>query len=266
VLLAIGGLGEGRVHLRAVERYDPATNRWTVATSMDLPCIFAYGALLRDGRVAVSGVASSGVVQVYAPSTNTWTRLPSAGAVGDFGFAVTHEFEGYLYAIAFGTSTVYRYNLMTGEWSVRARYEGRPAFSHVSTIVTDAEGRIHVFSGEDPLLHALYSPISNTWTTGPRSRSWPYNFAAVRGLDGRIYVSGGYVVATDGSSRVIADLQVLDLATDTLTPLAPMPLVRSSHGTALLPGGRILAAGGEYGTMVPRLETMIYTIATNTWR
>jgi non-specific serine/threonine protein kinase len=86
----------------AVQRYDPATNRWTALTPTPQP-VSGAGAAIVDGQLIVAGgegvTSVSATVQAYdltAP-TATWTTLPSL-TQGRHGLAVT-TIGNTLYAV-----------------------------------------------------------------------------------------------------------------------------------------------------------------------
>ena len=63
------------------ELYDPATNTWTVAASMNNARQGATATLLNNGQVLVAGgnIASMTLssTELYDPTTNTWTVTAS---------------------------------------------------------------------------------------------------------------------------------------------------------------------------------------------
>lgn len=70
VLIAGGGTGCGDAYDSAAV-FDPSTHAWSKTASMDVPAQFHIAARLHDGRVLVSGAATS----LYDPATAAWTPL-----------------------------------------------------------------------------------------------------------------------------------------------------------------------------------------------
>src|SRR5207244_2077421 len=84
-----------------------------------------------------------------------------------------------------------------------------------------------------------YDPATDSWTIrAPLPR--PLNHPAAAGLNGRLYVMGGF---DNGTGRPVASLYEYDPATDTWAERAPMPTARGALAAATL-GGLIYAVGG----------------------
>ena len=71
-VLAAGGFAPP-VTRNETEIYDPATNGWTLGTSLLTPRLRHTATLLADGRVFVTGSSSERRPEIYDPSSNTWT-------------------------------------------------------------------------------------------------------------------------------------------------------------------------------------------------
>ena len=71
-VLAAGGFAPP-VTRNETEIYDPATNGWTLGTSLLTPRLRHTATLLADGRVFVTGGATERRPEIYDPSSNTWT-------------------------------------------------------------------------------------------------------------------------------------------------------------------------------------------------
>src|SRR6516225_301834 len=91
--------------------------------------------------------------------------------------------------------------------------------------------------------------------------------AAVRLEDGRVMVIGG---GWDENINFLASAEIYDPSTDTWSFTAPMSGPRFEDFTAvLLPGRKVLVAGGFAGGFVSGIEVLnsaeIYDQKTNTW-
>jgi N-acetylneuraminic acid mutarotase len=101
---------------------------------------------------------------------------------------------------------------------------------------------------------------SNAWTTlagmpgGARD-----SVAAATGPDGRIYAIGGF----DGSNH-LDRVEAYDVATNTWSTEAPLPVARGNLPVATGPDGRIYAIGGLTDTGATS-EVDAYDTTTNTW-
>jgi N-acetylneuraminic acid mutarotase len=85
-LLAIGGtsgvgVGEASGEWRTAEIYDPSTNSWAYAASMQYGRVLPSANLLPDGRVLVSG--DDGInyrtAELYDPTRDRWSMVPNGG-------------------------------------------------------------------------------------------------------------------------------------------------------------------------------------------
>jgi hypothetical protein len=261
-VLAIGGLGEGRVHLRAVERYDPATNRWEARAPLLDALGNAYAALLEDGRVVASGPLQSSL-QVYTPSTDTWARLTTfPGPVGYYP-QIAHATRERVYV--FDSYQMHSYELATRTWRAGPSLIGATGGT---SFAVDATGAIHVFNTSDRMRRAVYSTVTNEWTLVPNASFGNNSERVVFGPDGFFYGAGAYDPATMSSLNRFARF---DPVRNAVTPLAPMQFNRTGTKITVLPGGRLLVCGGQRIQGDPGapeyLNTAeIYTIATNTWR
>lgn len=103
-------------------------------------------------------------------------------------------------------------------------------------------------------------PPPSGWVSLP-SISAPRRWMGAAGVDGRVFVLGGW----DGA-QAVASVEVFDPQTGEWQPRAPMPTPRLGFGTAVL-GGLIYTIGGQTG-MLNTTETTIvevYDPATDTW-
>ena len=102
----------------------------------------------------------------------------------------------------------------------------------------------------------IYSPATNTWTTGPNMRARVGLNAGVIGS--KLYAVGGY----DGK-HALGTLEIYNPATNTWTTGAAMPTARSCFAAGVI-NGKLYAVGGLNDSHV--LNTLeIYDPATNEW-
>src|SRR5207245_7769268 len=131
-----------------------------------------------------------------------------------------------------------------------------PKFNHTATLLGD--GRVLVVGGEGyggfdrydtP---AVYDPVKDVWTN--------LNFAQARAghralllPDGRVLIAGGYLRGIDpssypshiGTGSTIADPEIYDPATDSISPLAAPMAPRRDFAMVQLIDGEILMIGGS---------------------
>jgi N-acetylneuraminic acid mutarotase len=84
-VLIIGGTGANYFaysgYFRTAELYDPATDSWSPAASMNYARINATGTLLPDGRVLVVGDdgVNEGTAETFDPQSDQWSLIPDSG-------------------------------------------------------------------------------------------------------------------------------------------------------------------------------------------
>lgn len=118
----------------------------------------------------------------------------------------------------------------------------------------------------------VYDPATNTWTpTGPIG---PAGDPSVSGFFymGLARLHNGRVLAIGGTTRTgaVASVFSFDESTNAWTEMAPLTAPRYFPLVAVLPDGRVLAAGGYGATIVNGAaawltSSEIYDPATNTW-
>src|SRR5438094_2483078 len=81
-VLIAGGTGDGGLPVAAAQLFDPATGAFTVLDPLSTPRARHTATLLRDGRVVLvggtDGVEPLASLEVYAPTTRTFSLAPSA--------------------------------------------------------------------------------------------------------------------------------------------------------------------------------------------
>jgi N-acetylneuraminic acid mutarotase len=136
-----------------------------------------------------AGGRSTATVQVYNPTTNTWS---SAYAIP---YAVNHNSAavagGKLYSFGAGGG-VFIYNPNNNSWGVVASTH----YVHGDTAAVGViDNRIYVAGGTStPSQRELevYDPVANSWTI-KAPMSVPRNHTAGGAIDGKFYVAGGRV-------------------------------------------------------------------------
>ncbi|HEX8818671.1 MAG TPA: kelch repeat-containing protein [Archangium sp.] len=107
----------------------------------------------------------------------------------------------------------------------------------------------------------LYDPASGTWSSaGSMSRVRTHHTMTVL-PDGRVLAAGGN--DGNGSAATASSADLYNPATNTWTPTGSMANSHDMHTATLLNDGKVLVAGGTYGTN--RLGADVYNPATGTW-
>lgn len=277
-VLFTGGVdGTGAV-VNTCELYDPATNTFSPAANLLGPRAGHAAATLADGRVMVAGgttnftdlttaaTGSLNTVELYNPTTNTWTAGPVIGGrrlvpaltllntgrmMISGGIEVT-VFFGIPIAVT-STNKVQLFNATTNAWSNGTAMPNGRAYHHDSQ-VTLADGRVLLSGGVlvPDLVNAanaasiagadVYNPTTNTWTATTMAIARTAH-SATRLADGRIVVAGGSTGLLSAPTAV-ADVEVFQPATNTWAAGAPLGAPRAGHTAALLPDGLLVLLGG----------------------
>jgi N-acetylneuraminic acid mutarotase len=215
-VLVAGGAGNAPGNpvvpgLNSAEIYDETAGTWRRTSSMSTPRGELAAAILRDGRVLVTGgwphdgAASTNTAEIFDPVTEKWS---SAGSMG----------------------------------AARA--------DHVAVVLRDGRVLVAggLFPTEEfPRLESaeIFDPDTGKWTpTG--NMTYPNSDAAALVLpDGRVLVTGGHINhETESSSATLYDPE-----TGTWSPAGFMSTVRAGHAAIMLPGDRgVLVIGGLYNS------------------
>ncbi|HET8628644.1 MAG TPA: kelch repeat-containing protein [Thermomicrobiales bacterium] len=278
-VLAIGGV-DLNTHsptnaVASVERYDPATNRWTSAAPLLAPRSGATATVLADGRVLVAGGDPKSVfsgetlatAEIYDPARDTWTATGGM-ALARLRHTATRLADGRI-LVAGGlagpptdlvaTAETEIYDPATGHWAAAAPMSV-PRSLHTAAPL--ANGQMLVIGGGGSLatMAERYDPAANRWLAtapvpapigDPASRS-QYSITALS--NGQALLAGGQVLVprtTDGRYPVptpLADTARYDPAGDRWITDAPLSTPRTLHQAARLPDGRVLVVGPDRRT------------------
>lgn len=281
--LLIGGADASGAVINACELYDPATNSFAPAASMATPRILHAACRLADGRVMVAGGTSTlqpdvvtalantlATVEIYDPTTNTWTSGPAIGGAR-LGPALTllpnnqvMVSGGVQVGVLFGvpisaasTTAVQRWNPATNTWSNGPNMSQARA-GHQYNQVRLNDGRILFTGGINlpSLLGAtsaapingaeLYNPATNSWATANMASARALHSATVL-ADGRVAVCGG-AQGTLLAPTSIADVEVFNPTTNGWSTQPALTAPRAGHAAALLPDHTLILFGGQDAT------------------
>jgi len=212
-----------------------------------------------------------GTVEVYDPATDTYYQ-PNA-VVPNYGWfgGVAGEIGGKIVA-AHGASQaadgkVDLYDIASNTWSTSQSADPTPQYYSVGGVYN---GQLVVSGGvtgsQAPTgATALYDPATDTWTAlapDPTARF----LAAGCVLDGKLYVFGGDT--NWSSSKLVATLDVLDLASNTWSTKKSLP--KPMRGMVALPfGGKIYLFGGAIGDISKstgfNTQTLVYDPAADSY-
>ncbi len=212
-----------------------------------------------------------GLVEVYDPTADTYYQ-PNAVVPGYGWFGgVAGEIGGKIVA-AHGASQaidgkVDLYDIASNTWSTSQSADPTPQYYCVGGVYN---GQLVVSGGvtgsQTPTgATALYDPATDTWTAlapDPTARF----LAAGCVLDGKLYVFGGDT--NWSSSKLVATLDVLDLASNTWSTKKSLP--KPMRGMVALPfSGKIYLFGGAIGDISKSTgfnrQTLVYDPAADSY-
>ena len=251
---------------------DPA---WSATGTMLLPRGYHAAALLPDGKILVTGGATSGATLASAerfdPVTNAWSAAapmitPRMGPI-----ATILPGGNVLVAGSIGgpVTAAEVYSPSADAWSSAGKMS---ASRDNATTTLLADGRVLYVGGAaaqlagggpmpPPLASAeIYDPVANGWTmAAPISAGRSAHTAALT-PNGKVLIAGGFNI-----NGVIKTVEIYDPAANTWTP-GPAMAAGSGYATATtLMNGKVLVVGGAAGPGVAFTRAELFDPATSTW-
>jgi N-acetylneuraminic acid mutarotase len=265
-VLIAGGLG-GSATLASAELYDPATDIWTAAGSLNTARAYQTATLLGNGKVLVTGgitfafnvLASA---ELYDPVANTWS---SAGTMATERYQQTATLLGDgTVLVAGGTdnagtvlASTEIYDPVSNSWSAGSLMIEPRAGATATALGIGRE--VLVAGGRSPVgtlaSAEVYDYHSRIWTAVGSMLSARYGQMATLLPDGKVLIAGG----TSGSSAS-GSAEIYDPLSFNWSPAGSMANARYGGELVSLRDGRVLVAGGTTAT-----STEIYDPSTNAW-
>ena len=270
-VLVVGGYTRTGV-TGSAELYDPASGTWDVTGNLITSRVFHTAALLQNGKVLVTGGSTSTVypfghtasAELYDLQTGIWS--PTGNLNGDTSWHTATLLHNGKVLVAGGwggtlpLKKAELYDPETGMWSSTGNLNVA-RFGHTATLLSD--GKVLITGGSDwddfsyTLASAeLYDPDSGTWSrTASLNTSRIFHTATLL-PDGSVLAAGGYSPSWQDGSFSAQSSEHYDPASGTWNLSGQLNTARSSSHTAtLLPGGRVLVAGGyEYSNLPQALK------------
>lgn len=255
----------------------PAANlgAWIAKSPLSLEREFAASSVVNNSIYVIDGFSTAtgavlSSVEVYNPTTNSWTTQPSSPGNPARVRAAASLFNGNIYVIGGGdssfnvTNTVTQYNPGANSWTQKATMS--KARSGLTSSATNT--LIYAMGGYDGFstLNTVeaYDPTANSWTTKTSMATARY-LATSALVNDKIYVIGG--TSSTASSPTIITLNTVesyDPATNSWTPKAAMPTAREGMTSGVV-NGKIYVIGGfnENFGVVNTVE--VYDPTTDSW-
>lgn len=245
----VAGGGTGLRALATAELYDPATNTWSTAGTMAEPRAWHTASLLPDGKVLVAGGVQPGIklprvlqsVEIYDPSTDTWSSGPPLPSGNEYLVAVTLPSGEVLIINSRAGPAIY--NPTTGIWSLVGSADPNQS-TRGSAAATLTDGRVLLVGGVgDGRWASIYDPAGRAWTSAGRmTTNRRDNITATALPDGMVLVAGGGAGSPEFRT---SSAELYDPVTNTWFPTGAMDIGRERHTATLLPNGRVLIVGGD---------------------
>jgi Galactose oxidase, central domain/Kelch motif len=255
--------------LSTAEIYNPASNTWSLANTMNGVRWQHTATLLGSGKVLVVGglnkeggaVFGPSCDDIYAKTAETYNPLsdkwstngavfgPSAPPPARYLHTATRLDNGKVLvagganfcATATENRTAYLFNDTPNPWWEVTGILNASRMSPTATLLAD--GRVLVAGGNNLTSAETYDAQSGTWTTtlGSLSTARSQHTATLLG-NGKVLVAGGF----NGTST-LASAELFDPTTTLWTTSESMSNARRMHTATLLGSGSVLLAGGASG-------------------
>jgi len=154
--------------------------------------------------------------------------------------------NGKVLIVGFVTNSAELYDPATGVFSSA----GNTLFTHGQNLTATRllDGRVLIAGGTFALTSAeIYDPVTGTFSPAGNLNNPRFAHTATLLPDGRVLVAGGGVNASTGVIST-ATAEIYDPTTNSFNFTGSLNTGRDLHVATLLPGGRILVAGGTDNT------------------
>lgn len=290
-VLVVGGFN-GSSSLKTTEIFEPSTHRWRRSSDLLIPRRQHTTTLLADGTVLVAGGANGtlavNAVEIYFPASSRWVTTGTLTIARRSHTATLLPNGRVLVAggIEAGGKTLdsaESYDLVKRAWS--SAPQGPPLLGqsfvlvdgrseHTATLL--ANGKV-LFAGglgtsNLPLKTTeLYEYATGKWAlTRNKANNATTQLLGERALhtatllpNGKVLVAGG-VLVTARSQVALGTAELFDPSTGTWAPTGSLSNPRFNHTATLLPGGRVLVAGGQTSQVVYD-NGELYDSVTGSW-
>lgn len=278
-----GGVGDSTVGT-PVAVFDPSANSWsTPATTGKYTQASGVTATMVNNKVYVMGGIMGGVrfsyvfrhvVEVFDPSTNSWSTAPATGDFTDRSGLSSVVLDGKIYTIGGSdgytfSGSVEVFDPLTNAWtepSTSGTFSERNGA--YSTVVG---GEIYVIGGanygnwdkNEILSPTAIDPtaLRGVWTTASSVGFTPRNLHMASVVNGKIYVIGG----ADSANMPLNTLEVFDPAKNSWsTPVTTGVFRPRADGTSDAINGKIYVIGG-YDAVTTNPDVDVFDPQTNAW-
>ncbi|MEP7125633.1 MAG: kelch repeat-containing protein [Byssovorax sp.] len=257
-VLIAGGRADDDAKGMTAELYDPATGRFTAATTLMKAARAEHTAtLLRSGQVLLVGGLNdpeeTRTAEVFDPPSATFLAarsMPMARAE----HTATLLADGRVLLVggdAIGAKTTADLYGEVGSLALTVATPVRQRRRHTATLLAD--GRVLFLGGESAAARTtseVFAPSAGTFTLGDVALVEPRAGHTTTTLrDGRLLVAGG-----DDGTKDDLTAELVDPLGHQATTTLLMNVARTGQTATLLPSGRVLLVGGEGELAGPSAE------------
>jgi N-acetylneuraminic acid mutarotase len=257
-VLVAGGSNENGVALASAELYDPATETWSITGSMITRRAGHFAFRLPTGAVLVIGgdqpcCRTSITAELYDPEAGTWSPAGNRGPIVGIYVATMLQTGNVLVtdALPYGMHA-WLFDVAQQTWNQTG---GGLVYRQYPDATLLQNGKVLVVGGTndaDEVVIApgaeLYDPATGAWrmTGSPSALREAGTDTALP--DGSVLAAGGFLWTTDQYSQITYSVPLRSSESydpdGTWRPADDLNEARSSHTATLVPGGRVLIAGG----------------------
>jgi N-acetylneuraminic acid mutarotase len=247
---------------------------WNNKENMPTARGFLSGTIV-DGKIYIVGgvvdaqtLASSALLEMYDPETDSWSALDSMPEGRSCHAACTYNGKIYVFGGTYPTlsynlkKSVFVYDPVTDSWTTKADMPHAVAGCAIAVL----NDTIYLIGGGGVYFPEVsrvmaYHPPTDTWIE-KKSLDEPRGFLSACVFGEKIYVFGGTTI--DYTSVAYQLVEVYDPATNTWTRKADMPTGRLGTGVCTA-GGYIYAIGGWRFQDVMNINQM-YDPVNDEWK
>jgi N-acetylneuraminic acid mutarotase len=286
-VLVAGGSNDNGVALASAELYDPATETWSITGSMATGRAGHFAFRLPTGAVLVIGgdqpcCRTNISAELYDPDTGTWSPAGDRGpVVGLYTATMLQTGKVWVTNANPYRTDAWLFDVAQQTWNQTGR---DPVYRQYPNATLLQDGKVLVVGGTndaDEVVIApgaeLYDPATGAWRmTGSPSALREAGTDTVL-PDGSVLAAGGFSWTTDQYSQITYSVALRSSesydADGIWRPVGDLNEARSNHTATLVPGGRVLIAGGvgfrdpQLGTYYDNTlkSTELYDPAIATW-
>ena len=254
-VLIVGGYEVGYLTgplLASAELYDPSTGTFSATGSMNSGRGRHTATLLENGMVLIAGgnTGLPATAEIYNPSTGIFAATGNLNFPQNWASATLLK-NGKVLIAGGGISFEYGqtaelYDPGTGTFAIL----GPPGKSGSRSALL-ADGRVLLAGGLNTPLATLYDPATGVFTPSSALSTYPWGAGYGFGIGSHTVtlLANGRVLIAGGGEDLYADTilphaELYDSVGDAFIATGTMNDRRGAHTATLLPGGRVLIAGG----------------------